>query len=104
MSSYYYGSVNGASCSYAKLATYNSCGATQPAPAAPVDTPVAAPIFSNEKFEGDKYKPSYKVLLTEGIKLDALTHGGVNACGGYFNIMDAYGKNAGNCAISYTQN
>ena len=103
MSSYYYGSVNGASCSYAKLATYNSCGATTPAPAPVASAPVADVTDITEGFE-DKYKPSYKVPAVEGIKLDALTHGGVNACGGYFSIMDAYGKDAGNCTISYTQN
>jgi hypothetical protein len=95
-------SVNGLSCSYARLGKYSNC-ATQEKAAAPVKTenfdpspttlPTPTPTAVN-------YTPSYTVPNYAPIKTTALVYTG-NSCSGYPNIMDAYGKDAGNCVTNY---
>jgi len=43
----------------------------------------------------------YIVPRYDAISYDALTHGANSGCGGYFNVMQAYGDNAGNCNQRY---
>ena len=50
------------------------------------------------------YTPTYKVPNYPPINTDALTHGVAYNCGGYFNILDAYGQNSGNCVTNYVNN
>jgi hypothetical protein len=57
---------------------------------------------TEEGYAEPNYTPSYTVPQYRAITTDALTHGGKNTnCGGYFNIMDAYGDDAGSCSVSY---
>ena len=120
------GSVSGNSCAYRRLAVYNNCANMElPKNAsssvyfsasdkerdtkefvytttkAPTTTAAAAAPVA-EGYAEPNYKPSYTVPEYRAITTDALTHGGKsNGCGGYFNIMDAYGDDAGNCNVSY---
>ena len=71
-------------------------------PAAPVAQPPAAPV--TEGFTEPDYTPTYKVPNYPPINTDALTHGVAYNCGGYFNILDAYGSSAGNCTTNYVNN
>jgi len=72
------------------------------APAASVAQPTAAPV--TEGFTEPDYTPTYKVPNYPPINTDALTHGVAYNCGGYFNILDAYGSSAGNCVTNYVNN
>ena len=120
------GSVNGPSCRYVKFAYYNSCSEDQ---VKGVDDPNRTDynftgsadldyVFDEktgtyikkesfrERFEdvASEYKPTYKVPNYPPINVDSLTHGIKNNCGGYFNILDAYGKTAGNCVTNFINN
>lgn len=50
------------------------------------------------------YKPTYKVPNYSPINPNSLTHGVPYQCGGYFNILDAYGQNSGNCTTNFINN
>jgi len=76
--------VGGASCSYSNLCRYNS-GVQM------------APGSSKAKVVTGQYiVPAYNA-----IGYNALTHGGVGSCSGYFNIGSAYGKDAAQCNQAY---
>lgn len=69
---------------------------------------VTLPPRTAEGFEDEtpipvQFKPSYTVPQFAAITTDALTHGKRNKgyCGGYFNVMAAYGADSGNCAVNY---
>jgi hypothetical protein len=131
----YYGSVNGPSCHYARLARYNQCSLAEvQATAQPSTTdftykpatnassgPAGAPkkekyemmdeSMKNSTMEGyamsgadSDYKPSYVVPNYPPINTDSLTHGVGYQCGGYFNILDAYGSNSSSCVTNYITN
>jgi hypothetical protein len=112
----YYGSVNGPSCHYKKLATYSKCSEAEVSVAAvptttdfkfkPASTGAAtgAPgesfvYRSSEGFEEPpasdgtavkpEYTPSYSVPNYPPINIDSLTYGG-KGCAGYPSIIDAY--------------
>jgi len=144
----YYGSVNGPSCHYARLARYNQCSlaevqaTAQPSttdfsfdplkkkvvqaaatestlqasmtgrgvpgrPEAVVPLTAAAPNstegYAMSGADSD-YKPSYVVPNYPPINTDSLTHGVGYQCGGYFNILDAYGSNSSSCVTNYITN
>ncbi len=71
--------VNGASCQYARLTSYNQ-GVMGTNPPIPAGTTVGV----------------YKVLVTNPPTYDTLVKGG--SCSGYANIITAYGANADNCS------
>ena len=48
------------------------------------------------------YSPSYTVPNYPSINADSLTYG--SSCGSYPSIMQAYGKNAGNCVTNFITN
>lgn len=50
------------------------------------------------------YVPHYNVPNYAPINTNALTHGAAGQCGGYFDIMAAYGADAGNCVTNYIKN
>jgi hypothetical protein len=97
MNSNIYGTVNGQSCSYVKLGTYSNCANAEKRvekfePGADMPKPVSS-VTPN-------YTPKYTVPAYEtSVKL---TSG--NTCGGHANILDAYGKEAGNCVTNYINN
>jgi len=103
-------SVNGLSCSYARLGTYSNC-ATQEKSVTP--SPVVAPV-KIESFDPSpttlpgsapsavNYTPSYTVPNYAPVKPTLISAG--NSCAGYPNVIDAYGKNAGNCVTNYINN
>ena len=118
-------SVNGLSCSYARLGTYSNCATQEksvtPSPVvapvvAPVVTPVVTPVVAPAKESFDpspttlpgstpsavNYTPSYSVPNYGPVKPTLIAAG--NSCAGYPNVMDAYGKNAGNCVTNYINN
>jgi len=132
-------SVNGLSCSYARLGKYSNCASAEksvspsvvapvaPAPVAPVvpapvvpapvvPAPVApvAPVVKKESFDPSpttlpvtkpsavNYTPSYTVPNYGPVRPTLVAAG--NSCAGYPNIMDAYGKDAGNCVTNYINN
>ena len=119
-----YQSVNGQSCSYAKLKTYANCARAEKRPvvaaAAPVAVaaPVAAPAPVAESYldpspdslpgnanSGEKnYTPSYRVPNFPPITTDALISDEVT-CGGYKKILGAYGGMSGSsCTTNYINN
>ena len=51
-----------------------------------------------------EYTPTYKVPNYPPINTDALTHGVAYSCGGYFNILDAYGSGSGSCVTNFVNN
>jgi hypothetical protein len=50
------------------------------------------------------FSPTYLVPNYPAINHNALTHGVVGNCGGYFNILDAYGQGSGSCVTNYVNN
>ena len=50
------------------------------------------------------YKPTYRVPNYSPINPNSLTHGVPYQCGGYFNILDAYGQSSGNCTTNFINN
>jgi len=121
-------SVNGQSCSYAKLKTYANCARAEVRPPVPVNVAVAAPpapvsvaapaeSFRMERFldpsvdslpgnanSGEKnYIPSYSVPNYAPISTDTFTVS--NNCGGYRQILGAYGgMNGSSCTTNYINN
>ena len=80
--------VNGPACSYSTLGNYNgSSRGTMGHPTVPATT-----------VSGSYIVPDYGT-----IGYNALTHGDVPSCVGYFNITNAYGKNAASCSTRYSQ-
>ena len=83
-----------------------------PVPAVAASTGPAAESFRyREGFTGSAatgavtdYSPTYLVPNYPPINHNALTHGVVGNCGGYFNILDAYGSSSGNCTTNYVNN
>lgn len=76
---------------------------------APVVTPVTqvggSPIGVEGYYDDSaNYVPHYNVPNYAPINTNALTHGVPGQCGGYFDIMAAYGADAGNCTTNYIQN
>jgi hypothetical protein len=47
---------------------------------------------------------SYTVPNYKQIQYDALTHGGLRPTVGHHNIINAYGSNASNCNLSFSEN
>lgn len=90
--------------------------AAQPAPVSPAIVSLEgtmAPLVTseptlvgvNEGFAEPNYVPSYNVPNYPPINTVSLTHGVQNSCGGYFNIMDAYGgMGSGSCVTNYINN
>lgn len=105
-------SVNGLSCSYARLGKYSNC-ATQEKSVSPSVAPASAP--KKESFDPSpttlptvkptetNYTPSYSVPNYAPIKPSTLVYTG-NSCSGYPSIIDAYGKDAGSCVTNYINN
>jgi hypothetical protein len=77
----------GSGCSYTTLSHYNSNGQLK----------VPVP----ERDQG--LSGSYIVPKFGGLGYNALTHGQVGSCSGFFNITDAYGKGANNCNTKYVR-
>ena len=133
-SSYPSNSLNGQSCSYARLKTYSNCARAEvrpasvpstvavAAPAAPVSVaaapaaPVAAapaveryidpsPDSLPGKYSGPtNYTPSYRVPNYEPITVESLTST-TETCGGYRKILDAYKNMSGSsCTTNYINN
>lgn len=72
---------------------------------APVVTSVPTLVGVNEGFAEPNYVPSYNVPNYPPISTVSLTHGVQNSCGGYFNIMDAYGgMGSGSCVTNFINN
>lgn len=123
-----YGSVNGPSCSYAKLKTYANCARAEIRPSVPVNvaaaaTPApvevaapAAPVMegyldpSPYSLPGGansgptNYTPSYTVPNYAPINTNSLISGEAS-CGGYRKILGAYGgMNGSSCTTNYINN
>lgn len=63
------------------------------------------PILGGSTGAPSDYKPTYKVPNYSPINPDSLTHGVPYQCGGYFNILDAYGQgSSGNCTTNFINN
>jgi hypothetical protein len=93
----YYGSVNGQSCSYAKLGTYSNCGNVEKILE---KFEPGADMSKGKSNLNANYTPKYTVPSYDtSVKL---TSG--NTCGGHSSIIDAYGKEAGNCVTNYINN
>jgi hypothetical protein len=77
--------VNGSSCSYTTLKSYNrgSKGMSPPVPATTVSGYYIVPTWN--------HRPSYDTLVKSG------------SCSGYAGIGAAYGKNADSCNPKYVQ-
>lgn len=72
---------------------------------APVVTSAPTLVGVNEGFAEPNYVPSYNVPNYPPINTVSLTHGVQNNCGGYFNIMDAYGgMGSGSCVTNFINN
>ena len=148
----YYGSVNGPSCHYKRLARYNKCsedealnlslrgqvsdtdytgiykGSQEVISAAKMQTDSLKAEYKDssqtglnfegyQKYEGyedpilggktgapAEYLPTYKVPNYSPINPNSLTHSVPYQCGGYFNILDAYGQSSGNCTTNFINN
>jgi len=74
--------------------------------ATPVENPNIVSTGVTEGYYDDSanYVPHYNVPNYAPINTNALTHGAAGQCGGYFDIMAAYGADAGNCATNYIKN
>jgi hypothetical protein len=102
------GPIAGSSAASAQAAV--TAGMVRPPPTvAAAPTGAAGESFRyREGFEATgsvaDYTPTYKVPNYPAIDTNALTHGVVGNCGGYFNILDAYGQNAGNCTTNFVNN
>ncbi len=85
----YNNSTVGAACSYATLSHYNSNGQLK------------VPVPDRTRGVSGAYVvPSYGL----GYGYNALTHGQkMGTCSGFFNITNAYGKNANNCNTQYVR-
>jgi hypothetical protein len=115
-----YTSVNGPSCSYAKLKTYANCARAEVRPAMPVavaappapvavakegyldPSPYSLPGSANTGVTN--YTPSYNVPNYAPIDSNAFsaTEG---SCGGYKKILGAYnGMNGSSCTTNYINN
>jgi len=104
------GPISGSSAAAAQAAV--EAGMVRPTPT-PAPTPVPATGESfryRESFTGGAtgaaadFSPTYLVPNYPAINHNALTHGVVGNCGGYFNILDAYGQNSGSCVTNYVNN
>ena len=86
----YNNSSPGAACNYATLSHYNSHG-----------TALNVPVPAQQRGSNGLYVvPDWGL----GFGYNALTHGQtVGSCSGFFNITDAYGKNASNCNTQYVK-
>lgn len=62
------------------------------------------PILGESTGAPSDYKPTYKVPNYAPINPDSLTHGVPYQCGGYFNILDAYGQSSGSCTTNFINN
>ena len=62
------------------------------------------PILGGSTGAPSDYKPTYKVPNYSPINPESLTHGVPYQCGGYFNILDAYGSSAGSCTTNFINN
>lgn len=62
------------------------------------------PILGGSTGAPSDYKPTYKVPNYSPINPDSLTHGVPYQCGGYFNILDAYGQSSGSCTTNFINN
>ena len=105
-----YGSVNGQSCSYVRLGRYNNCSAAE------VNR---APVLSTNDYTykgglpsggggggggSAQNAPVNSIMVgSDGLPVtNSLTYGG--ACGGYPNILSAYGSESGNCVTNFINN
>ena len=89
MTTEYNNSTVGAACGYSTLSHYNNGGP----PGVPVPDYVRGVV-------GEYVVPSYGL----GFGYNALTHGqNAGTCGGFFNITNAYGRNANNCNTRYVR-
>lgn len=79
-------SVTGAACSYASLNNYNNRVPGE------LNMPYVPPTTVSGFYIVPNYAPP---------TYDALTHGGVPTCAGYFNVMSAYGPTADSCDTQY---
>ncbi len=87
----YNNSTVGAACSYATLSHYNNSAGLGGGPPVPDRT---------RGVSGAYVVPSYGL----GHGYNALTHGQkMGSCNGFFNITNAYGKNANNCNTQYVR-
>lgn len=80
---------------------------TDNADAVPADQTAEVELGVTEGYydESANYVPHYNVPNYAPINTNALTHGGAaGQCGGYFDIMAAYGADAGNCVTNYIKN
>ena len=85
----YNNSTVGAACSYTTLSNYNSNGQLK--------VPVPR---STRTVSGMYVVPTYGL----GAGYASLTHGQkTGSCSGFFNITNAYGKNANNCNTQYVR-
>ena len=75
-------------CNFATLSNYNSNGQLK----VPIPSRTRGAI-------GAQVVPSFGL----GYGYDALTHGQAPTCSGYWNITNAYGKNANNCNTMYVR-
>lgn len=72
---------------------------------APIVNSASTLVGVNEPYvDTANYVPSYNVPNYPPINTVSLTHGVQGSCGGYFNIMDAYGENSGNCVTNFINN
>jgi len=79
----------GSACSYTTLSHYNSNGQLK----------VPVPL-RDRGLSGSYIVPQYGL----GFGYNALTHGQkAGSCSGFFNITNAYGKDAKNCNTKYVQ-
>ena len=89
MTTEYNNSTVGAACGYSTLSHYNNGG------------PPGVPVPDYVRGVSDRYVvPEYGL----GFGYNALTHGqNAGTCSGFFNITNAYGRNANNCNTRYVQ-
>jgi hypothetical protein len=85
MSEYNNSTVGANACSYANLANYNSNYS--------LGVPIPLTTTSGSYIVPGYTAPSYSTL----------THNMPPTCGGYFNIIQAYGKHAANCDTQYNK-
>lgn len=72
---------------------------------APIVTSTPTLTGVNEPYaETANYVPSYNVPNYPPINTVALTHGVQGSCGGYHNIIDAYGSGSGSCVTNFINN
>lgn len=85
----YNNSTVGAACSYATLTHYNNSNGQ-----------LRVPTDRTRSTAGYYVVPTYGL----GAGYNSLTHGQkMGSCSGFFNITNAYGKNANNCNTQYVR-